>query len=472
MEQASGKIAKIGILTVLSLFLLLLANLCFLAVPSVFWSVLSFLLFGGYLCGLAVISPVSFMLLLPYIFFRLTVLVSGIAIENGGYMEDLEIMGEASGAYIRLCGVYIVFISFAACVIEWCLKYCLSKNYNLDHLKERTQRHPWVWIFFGIFTAFSIYVLAVGLFKGFQLLTNVDRFKFRDEIGGRAFLLYMGNRFIAALLFGAIIYLCRGLRRNMAIFLFALMIVVSVLFGEKFTSLILMFIYVATPAYLMSRYLQRRILWHMLPSMAAAACLTLPIILMVYGWAERPHDAIDLLSVRMVGQGELWYVADRDTGEAFRFDQEQLVHILQASVIQEGNDIARESPFMGVYYFMNQYMPPGMLAFWLQRPSLTLTFGFEPYLLVVFGWIGMIVPLCFYAGIYALSLSYLAWSIFNARPISIFIAAKILIWIITGLAQGYLFMIFGFKLFLMALAAILYEVVSDILSRKRNGRFA
>ncbi|OFW88910.1 MAG: hypothetical protein A3B66_06955 [Alphaproteobacteria bacterium RIFCSPHIGHO2_02_FULL_46_13] len=454
----------------LAFFLCLLGviQVLFMAFPSAIWSVFALAIFGVYVCTLAKFTPVSFLLLLPYIFFRATTLLSGVAIESGGYMEDFETQGKATGAYIRLTAVYLIFISFGATIIEWGFNYLRSKSEDLLLIRERTQRHPWVWGFYAIFIIFSLYVIMIGLTEGFPFLTSADRLGFRD-VGGRGYIFYMTNRMLAAYLFGIIIFLCSGTRRFMAIMLLISMIIISILFGEKFTSLILIAMYVVTPAYLMNKSLQGSILHHLIPAIGAVAVLTLPVILMVYGWSDRPQDALEKLSTRMVGQGEVWFIADRDTDDAFIFEGKSINHILVSTISPKADEMALEPPFMGVMYFMNNYMTPGMLSLFLERPALTLTFGFEPYLLVVFGWIGMILPLCFYAGVYAAGLLYLAWGIQKARPISIFIAGKLLIWMVVGLAQGYLFMIFGFKLLIMAGAAFLYELISSILSQKRNG---
>jgi hypothetical protein len=469
MLNLSAGLGKTLIPLAFFLCVLGVVQVLFLAFPSAIWSIFAFVIYGLYVCTLAKFTPVSFLLLLPYIFFRATTLLSGVAIESGGYMEDFETQGEATGAYIRLTAVYLIFISFASYLIEWGFSYLRLQSDDLSSIRERTQRHPWVWIFYGIFILFSFYVLVIGVTKGFPLFSNVDRLTFRDEIGGRGYLLYMGNRMLAAYIFGIIIFLCHGMRRLMSVMLFISMIMISILFGEKFTSLMLMAMYVVTPAYLMNSVLQGRILHHLMPAMGAAAVLTLPVILMVYGWSDRPQDALEKLSTRMVGQGEVWYIADRDTDDAFIFDGKSINHIIVSTISPNADEMITTPPFTGVMYFMQNYMTPGMLSLFLERSSLTLTFGFEPYLLVVFGWVGMILPLCFYGAVYATALLYLAWSIQKARPISIFIAGKLLIWMVVGLAQGYLFMIFGLKLLLMAGAAFIYELISSTLSKKRNG---
>lgn len=469
MLNLSGGIGKVIFFLAFFLCLLGMTQLLFLAFPSAIWSLISFLIFGGYICAMASFVPVSFLLLLPYIFFRATTLVSGVAIEYGGYMEDFETMGEPTGAYIRLTAIYILFISFASLVIEWIYVYIKSNGHDdLLYVRERTQRHPWIWIFYSIFIVFSLYVLMIGFTEGFPFLTSADRLSFRD-VGGRGYIFYMSNRMLAAYLFGIIIFLCQGIRRYLAVLLFISMVIISILFGEKFTSLMLITMYVITPAYLMSKTLQGNILKHILPAMGAASLLTIPVILMVYGWSDRPQDAMEKLSTRMVGQGEVWYVADRDTDDAFRFDGRDISHVMMSTISPNADDLVTIAPYSGVMYFMQKYMTLGMLALFLERPTLTLTFGFEPYLLVVFGWVGMILPLFFYAGIYALALLYLAWAIQNARPISIFAAGKLLIWMVVGLAQGYLYMIFGFKLLMMVGAVFIYELISSLLSRKRSG---
>jgi len=469
MFDFSHGVVKMVLIGAFSLCLLMSFQILFLFFPLALWSGASFLVFGLFVSAMARFLPVPFLLLLPYIFFRATTLVSGIAIESGGYMKEIETLGEPTGAYIRLTSIYIIFISFSAIIIEWVYARIKFKDEKLSHIRERTQRHPWVWIFYGVFILFSMYVLSIGFSKGFPFLNNIDRFTFRDEIGGRGFLLYMGNRVLSAYLFGLIIFLCHGIRRYMAIILFLSMIVISVLFGEKFSSLMASFIYVLMPAYLISQTLQRRIFSQVIPAIASVAVLTIPIVLMVYGWAEKPQEAIEKLSTRMVGQGEVWFVADSNEKDAFNFEREHINHIVVSTVSSNANEMITQEPYIGAVYFMHEYLPPALLSLFLESPSLTLTYSFEAYLLVAFGWIGMFLPLLFYAGIHALTLLYLCWSIQNARPVSIFFAGKLLAWMIVGLSQGYLFMIFGFKIFVLVGLAIIYEIFSSILSKKRAG---
>jgi hypothetical protein len=467
MQGLIGGVGKTAVILASFLCLLGLSQLMFMAFPSGFWSFIAFVIYGAYICAMAKFTPVSFLLLLPYIFFRATTMASGVAIECGGYMKDLEALGEPTGAYLRLAAIYIIFTSCASAIIEWVYPKIKARSASLESVSKRTMTHPWVWIFYGLFIAFSFYVLAIGAMKGFPLLNDIDRLTYRDEIGGRGFLLYMGNRMLAAYLFGIIIYMCVGMKRLLAIGLFLLMILISVLFGEKFTSLMLIAMYVVTPAYLMNLALQKRILNHIIPAVLAVGLLTMPIILAVYGWSDHPEQAVERLTNRMVGQGELWYVADRDTDDAFVFDTEHISYIVSSTVSLDADEMVNQPPFMGAMYFMHEYMTPGLLSLFLEKSSLTLTFGFEPYLLVVFGWIGMIFPLCFYACLYALGLLYLAWAVLNSRPISIFFAGKILIWMVVGLAQGYLFLILGAKLLILVAIVIAYELFSSLLSRQR-----
>ena len=273
---------------------------------------------------------------------------------------------------------------------------------------------------------------------------------------------------MAALILGIIIYLCTGLRRNMALVLFILMIGISVLFGEKFTSLMLIAIYGLTPAYILSGHLRQNILKHLLPAIAAISVMTLPIILAVYGWGDRPQDAIEKMTTRMVGQGELWFAADQATDYAFRADSDVVNLNLASLITSDTEGVVLQSPYLGVNYFMYNYMDLESLSLFLARPSLTLTFGLEAYFLISFGWIGMLFPFALCAIFYVVPLLYLAWGIENARPTSIFLAGKLLIWMVVGLAQGFIYLIFGYKIIIFFGFAIFYELVSNYLSKRQK----
>lgn len=434
-------------------FILMLLNLLSNFFPSELYSIFALIIFGIYLIGMSRYSRVAFILLLSYIFFRVTTLFSTIGIEFGAEMPELDMFGEATGATIRLAIVYVFFITVAAVVIERWYEVINNTVIRTSVISAR------VWVsallFFVILLSFT--VLYIGGEVGYPMLTGVSRLAFREDVDSKIFLLYISNRNIIVVLLGLVIATSSDMRRKISIGCFILILIVSLLFGEKFTSLISMLVFIMTPSLILNRQLQSFSLTRLIIILIFGAALTVPVILSVYGWSDDPAIAIERLVGRFAGQGQLWYVADRDTGSMFEFDLQAFQHNLKSFSSLNGSELSNVHPHFGAKYFMFKYMNDSLLFLFLETKALSLTFGFEPYMLVTNGWAGQLLPLTLCAIIYASNLSYLLFGLIKRDPVSVFLAMKIFIWVNIALQQGELWLIFGIKTLLVVVLCFVYE---------------
>lgn len=439
-----------------AIFGLTILNIMTLIYPAEIYSIASLGVFCFFAVALARHSPVSFILLLQYIFFRFTTLISGVAIEFGAEMPELGLIGEATGSTTRLVMVYVFFITVSATIIELIKKAIMERIGDFER-RNNLQFHAWVPLFFFVLSVFTLIVLVIGSKAGFPLFTGMSRLEFREVVSSKVFLLYMTNRSIFVALLGLLIAGCTGLRKKISVILFLMLIGVSILFGEKFTSLVSMAMLVIIPSIILNRKVQSLNLTKLGTALAIITAFTVPIILSVYGWSDDPVLALEMLTSRFAGQGQLWFVADRDVNCLVCLDLEALQYNLISFISTNPSDLANQSPYFGAKYFMFNYMEVGLLFLFLETQALTLTFGLEGYLLATNGWLLQLLPLSICAATYAVALSYLMYSFYKYDPISIFFALKLLIWINVGLQQGELWLVFGYKIILFSLICLFYE---------------
>lgn len=451
-----SKIAKLVKHSLFSLVLLWFFHTLGYFFPSAIFSVIALFIFAYFCIGLSRHAPASFVLLLTFMFMRVTCLISGISIEYGAEMVELELMGYATGAMLRLVMVYIFFITVGAIVIE--IFYSRFNNLidNSSHANE-LQNKRWVTFLFAAVISLTLIVLIIGAKAGFPILTGMSRLAFREEVGSKLFLLYISNRKIFILLLGVVFATSMGYQRKLSFALFVTTIFVSILFGDKFTALITTSIYMFTPSLLLSKRLNNLNLVKLAVPMMLLSILTIPIILHVYGWADDPTLAVERLTNRFAGQAQLWFVADSEMNALFAFDLSALLHNIRSFIQLNGFELANTSPYFGARYFMNNFMSDDLLFLFLETKALTLTMAFEPYILMTNGWLGQLIPLTICATAYALILSYLTYGIFKANPISLFIALKLLIWSGMAVQQGELYFMFGLKFMFVCAIAFAYE---------------
>jgi hypothetical protein len=401
------------------------------------------------------VSPTTFMLLLFFLFFRLTTLVSGVFIESGAYMVELGMDGVATGAYIRLTLIYILFTLITAIFIE---KYnkpneLITNQYNLIGLERLFIVCSYIFLA-GLF----VYLFVLGIRQGFPILSGVDRFVFKNTLSDFFLTQFIQARFIIASILGFMFAISSGSEKKLNGAYFAIMFILSILFGEKFTSIVGMSIYFILPITILKSFDYKYLLPKIAALMIAMAIITIPTILIVYGWADDSAAAIDRFLNRAASQGQLWYAVDYDLNEMFKFDAGEFVRNIQAMISFSPATYAEQYPFLGIRSLMMDYLTPERFASY-SIFNITLNFGFEAYLVRMFGYLGMLPFLVFFAFIYALNLRYLKYAITSLSPIRIFIASRLLIWVTFGLQQGELYYIIGLKTFVFLVIALVFELV-------------
>lgn len=396
--------------------------------------------------------PAAFILLLWFIFARLTTMISGVAIETGGSMPEFMMEGHPTGAFARLAGIYTVGILGATMTLNYFMRY-------IPQFGESRKELPWANPVFALILILCAWAVVIGLKNGFPALENVDRILYWKKISSRFFYFFQGNRPIFALLLGLIYGATFGYQKRMALGIFLLVLVLSLLFAEKFTSICMIFFSFAAPAFLRDAAKLRSLAPRMILLGGLIAVVTIPAILLAYGAREDAGAALERFKTRATSQAEIWYVADQEQDQAFTLDFQALTHNLRAISSADPESFAQSPPYLGARYYMAGYLERGRYLHYLDR-GVTLTMATEGYLLKMFGWLGMIPPYLLLIAVYCAYQAYLYFAIMTVNPVRVIFAGKLLVWANFSLNQGYFWFLVGVKalalIALIAFAEIVY----------------
>jgi len=262
----------------------------------------------------------------------------------------------------------------------------------------------------------------------------------------------MMNRPVIAPLIGVFIALPERRRAGMS--LIGWLLLLSILFGEKFTSLLLI-LGGAAIAPLLAALARRNALplQSMMVGTIALAALTLPVIMLTYGALDSRERAWARFSERATVQGQLWYLADR-AGPPASVDSPAL----RADLVSWANPAAqhaeRAGPRFGLYYVMACFTPSHRLK-QAERGGTGFAFALHPYLLLAGG-----IPLMLLAGlavalVHGWALALLLEALAQGRWLAALAFARLINSAYATLFTGYLWNLFGVK----SLATLLVGLV-------------
>jgi hypothetical protein len=409
--------------------------------PSPGWAVLALLGFGGFSVSLARASPASTILLAPLLLLTASQFASGVAIESGAAMTETGRMGSPSGAFAHLLMLHIVLLTASAWPIELGWRTCSSRTVPIGQ-DWRDGAGALQLLLGGVIGLASVTLALLAARHGVPLLGGHDRFTYLGRLDGTPYRSIIMNRPVIAPLVG-ILLAVRDTRRAGAL-LVGWLLLVSILFGEKFTSLLLI-LAGAGIAPLLATLAGRGSL-PLRPLLAGALLLggiSLPVVMLTYGALADSDRAWVRLGDRAAVQGELWYLADR-AGPPPGID----FPALRADVLSWANPAAqhaeRAGPRFGLYYVMARFTPSHRLK-QAERSGTGFVFALHPYLLLAGGvpllLVGGLAVALFHGWVLALLLQSLA----ERRWLAALAFARIINATYAGLFTGYLWDPFGIK---------------------------
>ena len=389
-----------------------------LATPLFSWT--SLVLLGWLLIVVSRISRAALILMFPFVVTRVATMVSLLAIEGGAYMPEVNQLGasgDSSASFVAVTA--ILFVPAALMIGRWERAALTDARSRL--LDDVVGALAWPAIAFCL--AWGAFAAVEGLRSGFPLLAGVDRFLYRRVYSGPFSLALLDNKAAVATLLGVAAF---GPRRVRLVPVAATLTFVGLtglffLFGDKFFTILTSVVFFAMPLLLRRRHRLGATLLRATPLATAMICLSLGATLYIYSdYGRLPLDRTSaLVGERIAGQGELWFVANRDARRATHWDG-QLVDRYLAVLTAPEPAAAAFANGVETYWFIERYAPAKTaVAFRRTRGWVQLTMGTEAMALVMFGYLGVVAVMLAGAALVAFVSLYLLRAIASGFPVSV-----------------------------------------------------
>lgn len=394
-----------------------------LAVPSPWFSWTSLGLFGWLLLLVGRTSPAGLILLMPLVITRGATLVSLMCIEAGAYMPEVNRLGapgDASASFVLFTALF--FLVYAV-VFRLFQRPFLAfvRSPLIDDLVALLG-----WPVLLVCMALGAIAFIQGAQSGFPLLQGVDRFLYRREFGSPLVLMLLDQKFLVAAILGAIAFAPRyaPLLKTAAIMTLIALTGLYFLFGDKFFTILTEVSFFAMPLLLQRLGRLRSTIVRLAPLAAALLCGSLGATLYIYsGYGRLPVDrTVALVGERIAGQGELWFVASRDSRAVATWDDDLVRRYGEALSDAPPADTAAAKG-IETFYFIHHYAPTKLAAAFRKNEGwVQLTMGYEAMALVMFGYVGVAVAMALAGMLVALLSLYLRRAFASGFPVSLYFA--------------------------------------------------
>lgn len=410
--------------------------------PSAAWAYLALVLFGSMSFGMLRTSPATFLLFVPLIALRITEFISGAAIEGGAYMVETEITGRATGAFARLFLIYVIFFLTATLVVEAAWPRLKSLFREAPTRWQPQARLIWTGLLI-VMTAATLYLVRLGINNGFPLISHLDRFEYLNKLDSPVYSGWMTNRPVLVPFMGALF--CVPAYRLRATLILVWLLALSVLFGEKFTSLLMILSIFAIPVGLVHIANDRSIPTGAIGAIAiAVVVITVPAVLIAYGALTNFDAAVQRYGQRVALQGQLWYVADDKYLAATRLD-DRAIGADVASWMQPGEQNAEGAGTrFGLYYVMQRFTASRLLG-WAMEAGTGFVFSLYPYLLMTMGMVGLLFVSSLIAVFHAFVMRMVAQTIAEGNWIASILFGRAMSSLYGGYTTGFMWNFFGIK---------------------------
>lgn len=387
--------------------------------------------------------------LLSFTFMRIVELFSGVLIEKGGYLSETGINGSANGAFSRLSIYYIIFIMLVIVFYNRISSFfSINKKTNINNK----------FIFLSFLFSFLIITAGIlsGFIYGFSFSAGINRFEFR-ELNSNSFLFFfLNNRFFLMILLGTIFSSENSLITKIASSSFSfVLLVVSVLHGEQFTSMVVL-LFAFFTGYLVIQSINGIDVASKVISISffVVICGTAAVLLI---YSKQGYYLAEIANRRLILQGQLWYVVDLNSNGIFDANFDSFLRNVNSFFEFNTDNFSDYNNPYGMRELMYKHALPDIYDIYMQN-NVTFTMGQMAIALYWFGYILIVPFLLVTAFLFSLSIYYLISSIMSFSLISVFLSTKIFSWLLFGLQQGEYWYFFGVKTILFSLFAILFEL--------------
>lgn len=421
------------------------------------FAILSLLIFLTFSLALFKWKINCFVVLLPFLFGRLTNIASLCIIEAGAYMKEIS----STGSYINATTSYVVvtmlFLVAASIAASFMMRFGGSETSGTLPVKLP--------ILICIVTIF--YMVLFGLRVGFPLLEGVDRFVFKRDSADYIYRFLLGNRFLYSVVLGCFVAFSEWRIKAITIGIFVVFILVLVLFGEKFFSILNSVLYFSIPIMMAS---VARGANFTRPAIAFVVTLVFCLFVTLYIYTDYGAIPIDIALTavlsRFASQGQLWYAALAFSPSSIPWDQ--LSGFLAAFASPSPDDYAFRDSY-GMFYLMSIFTAGSRLEGLMEaRGFVTYTMGSEAYLYLVFGSFFGLASFVAFGFVYGAAGGYLRNAIVRGDLIGIVLAIKFISYCADAINQVTFWNPLGLRGILVVLLIFLYETLRNLSLERRT----
>ncbi|WP_153002545.1 DUF6418 domain-containing protein [Sphingomonas endophytica] len=433
------------------------------AFPSGAWAYVATLLFGSFCLGLLRVAPATFLLFVPLLALRLTEFLSGAAIENGAYMLETTTYGRPTGAFCRLLLLYLVFFGAATLVVESGWLRLRQRFLSAPTRWESQAKFIWA-VLLAFAVIISAYLLRLAINNGTPLFSGIDRFRYLEIIDSPIYRGFLTNRIVLIPFVGAL-FATPGYRGK-AFGYIVWLVATSIIFGEKFTSLLMILSLFAIPAGLVHIANDRPIPVGTIAGIATAlVVVTIPAVLVSYGALSDFDGAVQRYGQRAALQGQLWYQADLHYLKAVNFEDRVIAADMASWPNPAAQSPEKAGTRFGLYYVMQPFTSSRLLG-WTQEGGTGFVFSLYPYFLRALGVVGLLIMGVLLAIYHGLVMRWLAEGLAEASWLAALLFGRVMSTIYAAYTTGYLWNCFGIStvVYLSAGLFLLWE------SRRANSR--
>lgn len=420
--------------------------------PSAAWAYGALAIYLSMVLGLLRTSPATFLLFIPLLANRATEFISGAAVESGAYMIETTTYGHATGAFTRLLLIYLLYTLTATAAVEamWPRLRVLFRD-----APERWERQaPLIWRgLLIVMLAASLYLIRLGINNGFPLFATIDRFSYLEQVDSPIYSAWMTNRLVLVPFIGALFAIPSYRLKSGLLLLWLLSL--SVIFGEKFGSILLILSIFGIPAGLVHIANERKIPINVIAGVSGAiVVITIPAVLIAYGALTNFDAAAQRYGQRVALQGQLWYVTDNRFLSVTNFDDRALSADISTWMKPGEQSATNVGTRFGLYYVMQPFTASRLLG-WTMEGGGGFIGSLYPYLLMTTGVIGLLIISSLIALYHAVLMRMLAASFAHSNWIAAILYGRVMSSFYATYSTGYLWNIFGIKT-LVTLAVALF----------------
>jgi hypothetical protein len=375
------------------------------------------------------LEPRGAVLVLPQLINNGSCMVAMIMIEFGGEMFELGLVGRPGpwSSALNLCNM-----AFCIGVIAGFrpLMRLIERRggYALSPILDRFA-NALAWAILALVGLIVLALIYRGLQSGFPLLAGMDRFRFRRFAADKVTLYALNLKSVIGYVLGFVAFALPARRwlRLSAIAMFAVLMALYFLFGDKFFTQLAALAAFAAPYLYRNHARVGRHIWRYMVAGGVALALVTTVTTYIYskGFTETTAATTKRLSGRMVGQGELWFLQSSIGAPVVAWNRPLLERYAEAFTIKSTDLFAAQNS-LGAHYFSNRYAPDYLRASLHRNAgSVTYTAVTEAMGLVLFGWLGLGAMMFGVGMLMGAACAYIAYSIENRSIISALFSAYI-----------------------------------------------